>query len=151
MNASGDNEQQSGQQVDLNNTNQFGGTNNWNPEFGNNASQFGGPQGLNNGNQFNTNQNTNDFGTTFNLMFSGGSPEFIKYVIFSILEMICCNQIFGAVALVFTLLANADYGKGNIAKYQSNIKGVKLTLIIGVITGLLCGCLSTIGIIFGSN
>lgn len=84
-------------------------------------------------------------------MFSGGSPEFTKYTILSILEMICCNQIFGAVALVFTLIANADYGRGNVAKYQSNIKGVKLTLIIGVITGLLCGCFSAIGFIIGSD
>lgn len=65
------------------------------------------------------------------------APEFTKYLVLSIIQLLCCNQITGIVALVFTILANSAFKIGNILDYQSKIKGAKTTLLIGWIVGIL--------------
>ena len=65
------------------------------------------------------------------------TPGFTKYLILSILQTLCCCQITGIIALVFTLFANSAFKKGDIADYQYKIKGARTSLIIGLVIGIL--------------
>ncbi len=58
-------------------------------------------------------------------------PNYSSLLTFSILELICCNQIFGILGLVFTTLADSAYKSGNYAEYESKSKLAKIMLIIG--------------------
>lgn len=59
------------------------------------------------------------------------TPEFTKCLVLSIIQMLCCCQITGIIALVFTILANSAFKIGNFADYQAKIKGAKTTLTVG--------------------
>lgn len=65
------------------------------------------------------------------------TPGFAMYLILSILEFFCCNQITAAISLVLTILANSAFQSGNYADYQSKLKGAKISLIIGLILGIV--------------
>ena len=59
------------------------------------------------------------------------TPEFTKYLILSIIQLLCCCQITGIIALVFTILANSSFKIGNLVDYQSKIKSAKTVLTVG--------------------
>lgn len=82
---------------------------------------------------FNQNQSNYDGMGQMPQMNTQSTPGFTKYLILSILQMLCCCQITGIIALVFTILANSAFKIGNLAEYQSKIKGAKTTLIVGLI------------------
>ena len=65
------------------------------------------------------------------------TPGFAMYLILSILEFFCCNQITAAISLVLTILANSAFQSGNYADYQSKLKGAKISLIVGLIIGIV--------------
>lgn len=65
------------------------------------------------------------------------TPGFAMYLILSILEFFCCNQITAAISLVLTILANSAFQSGNYVDYQSKLKGAKISLIIGLILGIV--------------
>lgn len=67
------------------------------------------------------------------------NPVFTKYLVLSILEMICCCQITGVIALVLTILANSDFKAGNFVGFESKTKSAKTTLIVGLVIGLVAG------------
>lgn len=71
------------------------------------------------------------------------TPGFTKYLILSILQTLCCCQITGIVALVFTLFANSAFKKGDMMDYQYKIKGAKTSLIVGLIIGVLAAVFIT--------
>ena len=59
------------------------------------------------------------------------TPEFTKYLILSIIQLLCCCQITGIIALVFTILANSSFKIGNLVDYQSKIQSAKTVLTVG--------------------
>lgn len=59
------------------------------------------------------------------------ATEFTKYLVLSIIQLLCCCQITGIIALVFTILANSSFKVGNLMDYQSKIKSAKTTLTVG--------------------
>ena len=70
---------------------------------------------------------------------------FNKLLIFSILEIFCCNQIFGIIAIIFLFLklkpAIADKNFEEMNKWK---RAIKVVLIVGVIIGLLIAGLQII-------
>ena len=71
----------------------------------------------------------------------GSAPEFTKYLILSIVEMICCCQITGIIGIVFAVMANSAFKIGNMMDYQAKIKNTKTTLLIGLAIGIVCNLL----------
>ena len=69
--------------------------------------------------------------------------KFTTLLICCILELVCCNQIFGGIALVFAILGKNALSSGDIAKYEKDTKTAKTILIVGVILSLVCGILYT--------
>ena len=69
--------------------------------------------------------------------------NFTTLLICCILELVCCNQIFGGIALVFAILGKNALSSGDIAKYEKDTKTAKTILIVGVILSLVCGILYT--------
>lgn len=65
------------------------------------------------------------------------NPLFTKWLIISILQFLCCNNITGLISLILTIIADSDFKKGMMAEYESKMKGAKIATIIGLITGLL--------------
>lgn len=49
------------------------------------------------------------------LMGNGGKacPWFIKYLLLSIFQLFCCCQITGILGLIFTIMGNSAYEKGD--------------------------------------
>ena len=85
----------------------------------------------------NMNNGTNNYGYQPNMPV-GSAPEFTKYLILSILEMVCCCQITGIIGIVFVVMANSAFKMGNMMDYQVKIKNVKTTLLVGLIIGIIC-------------
>lgn len=65
------------------------------------------------------------------------APWFVTYLILSILELFCCNQITGVIALVFIIMGNSAYQAGQMLDAENKRKTAKLSLIIGLILGIL--------------
>ena len=65
------------------------------------------------------------------------TPGFTKYLILSILQTLCCCQITGIIAFVFTLFANSAFKKGDMMDYQSKLKGARTSLIVGLVIGVI--------------
>lgn len=77
--------------------------------------------------------------------FGGGSisggepPNTTPYLIASIAMTLCCCLPLGVVGIVFSALAMGDVNKGEYAAAEQKLKNAKLTLIIGLVLGLLVG------------
>ncbi|MDO5294202.1 MAG: zinc ribbon domain-containing protein [bacterium] len=110
--------------------------------------------GYNNGN-FNNNMNYNNMNNNYGYQGQprGGfgyqmTPEadskFKKLLIFCIIELICCNQLTGVIALIFIILGKNGYTSGNFQQFEKYNKYATYVLIAGVILSLLCG-----GLYFG--
>lgn len=84
-----------------------------------------------------SNENFNQDINQMSNMSKQSTPEFTKYLVLSIVQMMCCCQITGIIALVFTILSNSAFKIGNIEDYQSKIKAAKTTLIVGCIIGVI--------------
>ena len=106
------------------------------------------------------NQNMNnmgDMGRNFNNQFNygadtqnnGETPGFVKYLILSILETLCCSWIPGVIGIIFTVLFNSAYKSGNIADYKSKKKIAKVALWIGLALGLVVNLL--LGFAYGAS
>lgn len=71
------------------------------------------------------------------------SPEVEKsmttLLVLSGIELACCNQLFGALGLIFAILAKSALSRGDFEKYEKNSKIAKYVLIAGVIFAVLCG------------
>ena len=73
------------------------------------------------------------------------APEFTKYLILSIIQLLCCNQITGVIAIVFTVLANSAFKVGSMIDYQSKTKAAKTTLTVGwIISAIIYGLIIVI-------
>ena len=72
-------------------------------------------------------------------------PKPPDYIIFSIVVLLCCNLLFGIIALIFSLQSDSSYKAGRLedARKQGetakriNIAGVVITIIIVVIVIIL--------------
>ena len=65
------------------------------------------------------------------------NPSLTTWLIISILQIFCCNNITGIISLIFTILADSDFKKGLIAEYDSKMKAAKIATIVGVISGVI--------------
>ena len=101
--------------------------------------------GMNNGMESNmqnnmngnfNNQEMNNMNGMGNMNMQGSNPTFTKYLILSILELFCCCQITGIIALVFTCIADSAWGN-DMFKYEQDTKRAKTTLIIGLAIGVV--------------
>lgn len=105
------------------NQNQFnGGFNGQNPYNNNGFNQFGGP---------------NPYQPVGN---QGSHPDFVMYLVLSILQTFCCFAITGVISIVFTVMGNSAYQQGNIAEAESKFRTVKTTLIVGLVIGIIISC-----------
>lgn len=92
--------------------------------------------------------NPNNFNQNMSGMYGGpignnnrasvhGSPKlnfenYTMFLVFSIIEFICCSWITGVIALIFTILANQKYQQNDMAGFESNYKVAKIVLWIGL-------------------
>ena len=81
--------------------------------------------------------------------YSGGPtnqnhPSFTKYMVLSILMLLCCNQICGVIALIMAVIGNGNYKKG--MPYEGNFKAAKILLIVGLVLGIV---LSIVALLMG--
>jgi len=58
-----------------------------------------------------------------------------KYIIWGVIQIICCNQITGIATLILALLANSDYAKGEMESHNNKIHTCKILTWVGIITG----------------
>lgn len=79
------------------------------------------------------NQQFNEFGQPFVQAPKTSAPGFTKWLIISIMQMMCCNQLTGIVCLILVLIADSDFKRGMFADYQGKMKTVKILTAIGVI------------------
>ena len=84
-------------------------------------------------NEMNNENNINNGGYTP----QQSNPTFTKYLILSILELICCCPITGIIALVFTIMANSAFNSSNMNTYNQYTKYSKVSLIVGVVLAIL--------------
>lgn len=110
------------------------------------------------GNQpFGYESNPNNFNQNMNGMYAGpvgnnnsmnfgtpvqGDPKcnfenYTAFLVFSIIEFICCSWITGILALVFTLLANQKYQQNDMMGFESNYKTAKIMLWVGLAISVL--------------
>ena len=61
------------------------------------------------------------------------APGFTKWLIISIMQMMCCNQLTGIICLILVLMSDSDFKRGMFADYQGKMKTVKILTAIGVI------------------
>lgn len=113
---------------------------NWNNDMDNQNMNNMGDMGRNFNNQFNYGADTQNNGET---------PGFVKYLILSILETLCCSWIPGVIGIIFTVLFNSAYKSGNIADYKSKKKIAKVALWIGLALGLVVNLL--LGFAYGAS
>ena len=96
---------------------------------------------MNNINNMNYNQGDNmnysQNNYSMNNQIQGSTPGFTKYLTLSILQLACCSQVPGIIALVFTILFNSAYKRGDMTDYESKKKNAKIALIIGLVIGVL--------------
>ena len=65
---------------------------------------------------------------------------FNKLLIFSILEIFCCNQIFGIVSVILLFLKlKTSISQRNFEEADKWERNIRLILIIGLILGILLG------------
>lgn len=64
-------------------------------------------------------------------------PNFTKWLILSIFQLFCCNQITGIIALVFAILANNDWKAGKFDESSRKYKNAKISIVVGFIIGAL--------------
>lgn len=63
---------------------------------------------------------------------SDKNPKFTQYLIFSIIELVCVNQICGIIALILTCMADSDFKSGNMDSYDQKMSYAKIALIVGL-------------------
>ena len=67
---------------------------------------------------------------------------FNKLLIFSVIELVCCSQLFGLVAIVLLFLKlNTAISERNLEEVEKWAHNIKLILIIGIVVGILLGIL----------
>lgn len=58
------------------------------------------------------------------------------YLVFSIIELCCCNAVTGVIGLIFTLFTDTALKKNSIREAEQHLKKAKISLIAGAcITG----------------
>ena len=65
-------------------------------------------------------------------------------LIFSVLELLCCNQITGILGIVFFLGANDALKKGDTYSFYRNTRYCKISLLCGLIIAILGGIVAAI-------
>lgn len=116
---------------------------NWNNDMDNqNMNNMGNMGGM--GGDFN-----NRFNYGADTQNNGETPGFVKYLILSILETLCCCQIAGIIGIVFTVLFNSAYKSGNIADFESKQKIAKVVLLIGLGIGIVANLI--VGLLYGAS
>lgn len=65
------------------------------------------------------------------------APWFTTYLVLSILELLCCNMVTGIIALVFAIMSSSAYQIGQYIDAENKRKAAKLSLIIGLIIGVV--------------
>ncbi len=96
-----------------------------------NCGALQGQQAYNNTNGYNQFQR--------NQMDPVSEKKFKNMLIFTIIEMVCCNQIFGAISLILIIFGKNAYLQGNFEKFEKNYNVALIILIVGVVLSLVCG------------
>ena len=68
---------------------------------------------------------------------SDSHPKFTSMLILAILELLCCNQLTGIIALILIIIGDSDWKSGRPIDADGKFKGAKIALIIGVVLGLI--------------
>lgn len=71
----------------------------------------------------------------------GFAPNIPDYLVWSIVELLCCCMPFGIVALIFSIQANSAKGVGNYAEAAQKANTAKQFLIWGAVIGGLVNLL----------
>lgn len=77
---------------------------------------------INNNNNYNKNNN---------------APEFIRYIIYSILVFFLCSRLLGIIILIFTFLGNNAYKSGFYNDYQTKFHTARIIACISVIITII--------------
>lgn len=62
---------------------------------------------------------------------SADKPSLTPYIVLSIVQIMCCSTVTGVIALVFALISNDKFDKGDVNSGTSFLNYSKWTLIIG--------------------
>ena len=65
----------------------------------------------------------------------GSCPKFTGYLIWAIVETLCCCQLFGIIGIVLAILMNSAFHRGDAVDYENKARATKAILIAGVIIG----------------
>ena len=60
-------------------------------------------------------------------------PKFVYTLVFSILMLLCCNQIGGIIALIFSIMGNSEWKSGRFEESEKNFKYARIALIAGIL------------------
>lgn len=72
-----------------------------------------------------------------NYNYNISPPWFTTWMVISIVEMLMCNLISGAITLVLILLGDSDYKQGKIAEAESKKKIATIVTIVGIIFSII--------------
>jgi hypothetical protein len=106
----------------------------------NTQGQFNGQTGQN---YYQFSQGQQGF-TQNNMNNNMNHPDFVLYLVLSIIEVFCCSPLAGIIALIFVILGNSDYKRADTVNAQQKFKIAKIILIVGVVLALICTCSSVV-------
>lgn len=89
--------------------------------------------------------------TPNNQNYNTSAPWFITWMIISIVQLLMCNVISGAITLVLVLLGDVDYKQGKIAEAEHKKKIATIATIIGVIVTVITYILCVIIFLISMN
>lgn len=78
-------------------------------------------------------------------------PNATPWIVFSVIELLCCNLLFGILGLVFSLQGKSAADQGNIAQAQSKLKLAKIMLAIGIALTLVATAIAAIAGVFSPD
>lgn len=105
--------------------------------------------GYNPQNNINNNPNNNGmYNNSVNMVPKRNFENYTTFLVFSIIEFICCSWITGILALVFTMSANQKYQQNDMMGFESNYKTAKIMLWVGLAISVLITVFSVLYFIF---
>ncbi len=67
----------------------------------------------------------------------GAAPNTTLWIILSVVELLCCCQLGGIVALIFSILGHVAVGKGDLADAEQKLEIAKIAIIAGAVLGVI--------------
>lgn len=92
-----------------------------------------------------TEENIRDFKPNNTNNYSQSNPTLARDITLSVLNLLFVNLVTGIFSLVFTIIANDRFKKGNYFEYEDYTKNARLARIIGLV---LLGVIILIIVIF---